>query len=393
MRIAVAHQGFVPHYRVRFFEMLHEQGEHDYVVFHGNPPSGTGHYAAEGPFSFPNVEVRNIELRIAGKSLIYQTILRRLLRSGFDAAIFGTHVQFLSNQLALPIFKATGRPVFYWGHATEKATGGNGVALALSRAAAGLKARTVRLADGYLAYTPRGAQTLIGEGFDPDRVVAVGNTLDMDEQIALHAELRTVAEEPLRAQLGLAADSVVLVYLGRIYADKQVGDLVEAVRQIRSRPNAPAVEAVVIGDGPDAARVRESAGGLDFVRFTGELRDQREIARYLRVASALVVPGALGLAVNHGLAHGLPVISRWTPLHGPEIEYLTPGRDSLIVEGPLGEFVAALEGFVSSEQRQREMAEAALLARAQLGLEAMVRAFDAGVGTLLAAVGRAPAGG
>jgi glycosyltransferase involved in cell wall biosynthesis len=127
---------------------------------------------------------------------------------------------------------------------------------------------------------------------------------------------------------------------------------------------------------------------LSSVRFTGELRNQAQVARYLRVASAVVVPGALGLAVNHALAHGLPVISRWTPLHGPEIEYLTPGSDSFIVEGELDDFVATLKAFVASPDLRSDMARAALLAREQLSLEAMAQTFDAGVSRLLHACGR-----
>jgi glycosyltransferase involved in cell wall biosynthesis len=385
MKIAIAHQGFVPHYRVRFFELLDELGTHDYVVFHGRPPSGLGHYAAEGPFSFPNVEFANRELRVAGKSLIYQPMLRELLRGGFGAAILGTHVQFLSNHFALFSLKALGRPVLYWGHGSEKATGGSRLAMSLSLAASRIKRGTVRLADGYLAYTPGGARQLVTEGFDPDRVVVVGNTLDMEAQIGLHREMQAIDDQALRSELGLDGDAVLLVYLGRIYAEKQVGDLVEAVRRISAESESPPVQAVIIGDGPDAQRVKQLARGVPQIRFTGELRDQAQIARYLRVAGAVVVPGMLGLVVNHALAHGLPVISRYTPLHSPEIEYLTPGRDSFIVDGDLERFVSTIRAFVASPGQRREMAQAALAAREQLSLETMVRDFDAGVGRLIAA--------
>jgi len=387
MKIAITHQGFIPHYRVRFFELLNASSEHDYVVFHGEPPSGIGHHAAEGPFDFPNVNVTNHELCIAGKSLIYQGVLRRIMRERFNAVIMGTHVQFLSNHLVLLTFKTIGRPVLYWGHATEKTTGGNRVAMSLSRAAFHIKHRTIHLADGYLAYTKSGAKQLLDSGFDTDSVVAVGNTLDMETQAALHQQMQALDEGLLREELGLARDSVVLVYIGRIYAEKRVDDLIEAVRLILAERSEPSVEVVIIGDGPDAQRARQAAHGLPFVRFTGELRDQAEVARYLRVASAVVIPGALGLAINHALAHGLPVISRTSPFHAPEIEYLTLGSDSFIVDGELEEFVATLRTFVASPDLRRDMAHAALLAREQLSLEAMVQAFDAGVSRLLQPAG------
>lgn len=383
MKIAITHQGFIPHYRVRFFELLNARSEHDYVVFHGKPPSGIGHHAAEGPFDFPNVNVTNHELYVAGKSLIYQGVMRKIVRERFNAVIMGTHVQFLSNHLVLLTFKAIGRPVLYWGHAVEKTTGGSRVAMSLSRAALHVKRRTIHFADGYLAYTKSGAKQLLDSGFDADSVVAVGNTLDMEKQVALHQQMRALEEGPLREELGLARDSVVLVYVGRIYVQKRVDDLIEATRRILAEGPDLSVEVVIVGDGPDAQRVREAARELPFVHFTGELRDQAEVARYLRVASAVVIPGALGLAINHAFAHGLPVISRASPFHAPEIEYLTLGRDSFIVDGELDDFVATLRTFVESPDLRRDMAQAALQARERLSLEAMVQDFDAGVSRLL----------
>jgi glycosyltransferase involved in cell wall biosynthesis len=390
LKVAIAHQGFIPHYRLRFFEELSVKGAHDYVVIHGAPPSGSGHYAAEGPFLFPNVSVRTHELSLAGKSLIYQPMLRRVLRDRFDAIVLGTHVRFLSNHLILAAFKLVGRPVFYWGHARESPTGDSRLARSMSLVASQIKDRTTRIADGYLAYTKGGADRLIGAGFDPKHVIAVGNTLDVETQISLYDEMKQHTEPELRKELGLARDSVILLFVGRIYAEKRLDELIDAVRRLTTDDSLPPVELVVIGDGPDAQRVREIHPEMAFVHFTGELRDQARIARYLRIASAVVIPGALGLAVNHALAHGVPIISRASGPHGPEIEYLTPGRDSFIVEGDLDAFVDVLGAFIASPALRANMAQASLAARNQLRLDAMVRSFDCGVSTLLAAVGRVP---
>jgi glycosyltransferase involved in cell wall biosynthesis len=125
--------------------------------------------------------------------------------------------------------------------------------------------------------------------------------------------------------------------------------------------------------------VRALTDGVGAVHFAGEIRDQAAVARYLRVASAVVIPGALGLAVNHALAHGLPVITRDTPLHGPEIEYLTPGKDSFVVQGDQEAFVDTLRTFVRSPELREQMAAAALTSRRRLGLEEMVDTFDRAV--------------
>ncbi|HKP17781.1 MAG TPA: glycosyltransferase family 4 protein [Gaiellaceae bacterium] len=368
-RVAVIHHGFVPHYRVRFYELLNRVGEIEYVVVHGPPPPGLGSVAADGPFAFPNIAVRHHELRLPRRTAIYQS-LAPVLREGFDAVVLGTHLLFLSNHLAFAHFKARGRPVLYWGHGRELAE-------------PGLKSRLARLADGYLAYTEGGAAWLARQGVPAEQITVVRNTLDMDEQIELHARLEHLDDLALRRELGLRPDTTVLLFLGRMYPAKGVPQLVEAFRRLRSR--GAAVELALIGGGPSLADVRAAADGVPGVHVTGELRDQERIARWLRAAAAVVIPGSVGLGVNHALAHGTPVITRAGARHAPEIEYVETGVNGLVVQGGLEDFVSALAAFVESPAEQRHLAAGALASRAALGLAPMVEAFDRGVRAALSA--------
>ena len=66
---------------------------------------------------------------------------------------------------------------------------------------------------------------LAERGMRLDRVFVVRNTLDMDAQRRLRDELAGIADAGLRARLGLRADSVVLLYVGRVYRAKRVPEL------------------------------------------------------------------------------------------------------------------------------------------------------------------------
>jgi glycosyltransferase involved in cell wall biosynthesis len=369
--VAIMHQGFIPSYRVRFFELLNRTGDVDYVVIHGPPPSGTGHVAAEGPFAFPNIAVRHRELHLRGRTAIYES-LGPLLRHGFDGVVLGTHLLFLSRHVAFAYFKARRRPVLYWGHGHEQAE-------------PRLKCRLARLADGYLAYTNGGASWLAGQGVPADRITVVRNTLDVEGQVELHSRLEAVDEARLRAELGLRPDSTVLLFLGRFYSKKRLGELLEAYGRLRARRTT--VELVLVGDGPAMHEIRSETSRLDGVRLTGEIHDQELVARWLRVAAAVVIPGAVGLSVNHALAHATPVITRADAQHGPEIEYLEHDVSGLVVSGGFDAFVAALSAFVDSPQRQRALAAGARVARGSLTLAPMVEAFDRGVRSALDRLG------
>lgn len=382
-RVAILQWGFVPRYRVRFYELLHERSEIEYVVFHGSAPSRTGHVAVPGPFVFPNVWTDNRQLMISGQVLMYQPIVRRLMATRWDAIVVAPYIRLLSNLILAPLLKARGSAVIAWGHGFEQEEDHDPAIAMILRMMALFKSRLARSTDGYLVYTARGAQHLASVGVPSDRVHVVGNTLDMSEQIALHARLADASPEAIRAALGVRRDSAVLLYIGRIYKEKRVSELAEVIRRLRaSRPDIP-VEVIVIGDGPELPRVKAQMADLAGVHFRGEVYDQEAIARHMRVASAVLFPGKVGLAVNHAFAHGVPVLTRHSPLHAPEVDYIEPGVNGLIVQGGLDEFTAAIADLIASPDRRRALARGALETRSKLSLDDMVRAFDEGVAASL----------
>src|SRR5262245_53684014 len=158
-RVAILQQAFVPRYRVRFFELLHERSEIEYVVFGGPAPKGTGHVAATGPFEFPAVWTDTRQIALSQRVWTYQPIVRRLMSTRWDAIVVAPWMRSLSNLALAPLFKARGRAVIAWGHGYEREQDdGRAVSAALSAAAA-LKRAFARSVDGYLleTYTERGA--------------------------------------------------------------------------------------------------------------------------------------------------------------------------------------------------------------------------------------------
>lgn len=383
-RIAVLKDGFVPEYRAELFARLGEMEEVEYVIFHGSAPGGTGHRAARGPFAFPARDVANRELRLGSRTLVYQPVVREVAGPGFDGAVLGAELKMLTHVALFPLLRLRGKPVLLWGQGDEKSEDRGRAMAVLGRVGGALKRTAALNADGYIAYTDGGRDRLVEAGADPARVFVVRNTLDVEAEIELHARLSREPAAGLRDELGLRQDSVVLLFIGRVYPEKKLAELIATLRalqqrQLTSRP----VEGVVIGDGPDLARVREEAAGIDGVHFVGEIRDRERVGRYLRVASAIAMPGKVGLAVNHAFAHGVPVLTRVSPLHAPEFEYLEPGRNGIVAAGDLDAFVTAVAEFVDSAERQATLAAGAFESRESLTVASMADAFHRAVcGTL-----------
>jgi glycosyltransferase involved in cell wall biosynthesis len=118
------------------------------------------------------------------------------------------------------------------------------------------------------------------------------------------------AAAALRRELGIPAGTRVLLFAGKFVPAKQPHELLEAFLAL----NLPATALILVGDGPEAARLRETArsappGRVHFLPFA----NQSEMpARYL-LADLFALPSrglyeTWGLAVNEAMHMGLPCL-------------------------------------------------------------------------------------
>lgn len=382
-RIAIVKDSFIAAYRVRLFELLADSGRHEYVVFHGAPAAHTSHRPATPPFGFPEVEVPTRQLPIANGALIWQPIVKPILDEGFDAAVLGAEISLLANYVLFVRLKRRGIPVLLWGQAREKDESHGVVRDAVKSAGDFVKRAFAKRADGYLVYGQAGREALIELGLQPDRIFVLGNTLDVGSEARLRDEIAALDEGALREELGLRPDSAVLLFVGRLYAEKRAEELIAAATRLRSRMSTP-LEVVVIGDGSAMPRVVSAAEGVPGIHLVGEIRDSRRIAEYMRVATALAIPGKVGLAINHAFAHGLPVVTMESTLHAPEVDYLESGLNGVIAEPTPQAFDAALARLVEDPQWRANLAAGALQTSRSLGVDEMAQRFDASVSATLA---------
>lgn len=154
-----------------------------------------------------------------------------------------------------------------------------------------------------------------------------------------------------------ADDAADVVFVGELRLLKGVDVLLEALARV------PAATAVIVGDGPDAARFRAQALNLGLggrVRFTGALPARNAFA----LGRILVVPSraeSLPYVVLEGAAAGLPVIA--TDVGGiPEIfagtatSLVAPG-DAAALESALRTALAEPEALQAAAHRLRSRVE------------------------------------
>ena len=179
-------------------------------------------------------------------------------------------------------------------------------------------------------------------------------------------------------------DAVVFTFVGRLLAGKRVEDLIRAVAALRA--DGIAAEAIIVGDGPERANLEDEADGATWCHFLGAVHDVDGISRIYRASDALVIPGYVGLAVNRGFAHGMPVITIESDLHSPEIDYVETGDNGLILLAH--RFTEGLRMFAQDTELRARLAQGALVTRDKLDLGRMVASFDDGVASALQRSGK-----
>jgi glycosyltransferase involved in cell wall biosynthesis len=163
-----------------------------------------------------------------------------------------------------------------------------------------------------------------------------------------------------RDELGLAADTVYFLYVGRLIELKQPLELIAAVRQLQDRGENVGV--IVAGSGPLDREVRAAAAGVRNSRVLGFV-NQGRLPDIYAAADVLVLPSlkdARGTVVNEAMATGLPVVvSTGTGVWGPG-DLVEDGRQGHVYEAGDQEGLETAMSLLLDPRRREAAGRAAL---------------------------------
>ncbi|MHA1569775.1 MAG: glycosyltransferase family 4 protein [Alphaproteobacteria bacterium] len=313
MSSVVIIQRVVPHYRHALFQRLHDRFGWT-VACARRPPKGNFFDLVEDapymrPFDFAFPDPR--------RPHIARVPVRRILRETGAQAVIAEGSIWMSSTWSLAFARRLmGNPVtLFWSHGFSME---RGLATPWQRLQQQARLLYVRRADGHVCYSAEG-KAYLDRHMDPATVFIARNTQDL-------APMQARAERLGRAP---APGRPSLLTIGRFSADKDFARLVRIFKTLRGE--FPDAHLTLIGDGPDADRVRAEAGELlgGAIDMPGLIYDEDELAARFMAADLVVFPGAVGLSVNHALAYGVPVVAydrtARGPFHHPEIAYVVNG--------------------------------------------------------------------
>lgn len=167
------------------------------------------------------------------------------------------------------------------------------------------------------------------QGFPAERLSAIPNGIEL-------ADVTADGRASARAELGIAAGTRVVAYVGRLARQKRIKDLIWALELIRVMQDDFVF--LIAGDGPERQSLEQFTNSLQLgprVRF---LRHRSDALRILAAADLFWLASdfeGLSNSVMEAMASGLPVVASDIP---PNRELVVHGTTGYLV--PVGDRVA-----------------------------------------------------
>jgi len=353
-------QKFVPHYRLPLFEKLRsgfaEQGI-EFVLVYGQPDAYEGSkIRMEYPDWGMRVNSRIIPLPGKFTRYLYWQGVPLKVRRG-DVVIVEHASKLLDNYPLFALQQLGWISLCYFGH------GRNFQSQREIAPARALKRLMVRRIARWFAYTEISRKALLEQDVPDDRIVVVNNTLTVTRAL----EESDVERHPER-----------LVYIGGLYKEKRLDLVFEAMDRLRS--DHPRLELHVAGTGPDQSAVEAFAARHDWCTYVGPVFG-KDRDRFLFEASAIVMPGPVGLVAIDSFHYATPILTARLDNHGPEVAYLENDVNALIMDdrGGADSYTALVRRFLESRELSERLRQGCREAAGRFTIEDTARKFVDGV--------------
>jgi len=259
--------------------------------------------------------IRSVPLKAVYPDLRMPTSFRhKLIQEIIDwkPDVVHSQCEFFSYQFASRIAKITGAPLVHTYHTLyeQYLTSyiipskrlGDYLAKVLSR-------QRLKRVTTLIAPTQKVENTLQGYGMrSPISVVPSGISLEQH-----HQRLSSEQRQEKRRALGIADDDQVLLNLGRLGGEKNLGELLELFAEARKQNDN--LKFLIVGDGPakeDLEKQAKALGIADYVIFTGMVPPS-EVQNYYQLGDVFVSASTSetqGLTYIEAAANGLPLLCR-----------------------------------------------------------------------------------
>ncbi len=330
------------HYKARFLNRLAERGTLHLTVLAGKEQRGMGHRSLGQDYRFRCVDLPITKGRFAFSPTVYGSIVKMIRQMHCEVVLMPAEKKYIPLILFLRLLRSlVGYRLVSYNHPILKSEHGR------IRKRDLLASRAIyALYDRVVFYTAQSREQALARHLLPaHKADYTNNTLDTT----------TIWEQYQPEPVSLSRPC--MLFIGRLLKSKRLVDLLTYFDRLKQ--SIPQLRLVIIGDGPLAAVVREAAKRDTEIRWLGAITDEQAIASIMREVNLVFVPGWSGLSIVHAFAYGKPYVTIQSPRHPPEIDYLVPGHNGLLLSGNCEADCRELATLLCDQQRYESMCRAA----------------------------------
>lgn len=208
-------------------------------------------------------------------------------------------------------------------------------------------------ADGVFTYGERARLLMIRQGFNPEKVIPIHNSLDYSLQLNVRNSLRpsSIFKDHFHNPFP------VIVFIGRLTAVKRLDIMIEALDLLQQKGDC--CNLVIVGEGPmrtSLEALTRDKGLNGNVWFYGRSFEEKINGELIFNSDICVSPGNVGLTAIHSLMYGTPVITHGRfELQMPEFEAIKKGVTGDFFEyGDKDSLVTTISCWLNEHKNKRE---------------------------------------
>lgn len=347
MKDVIIIQRIFPEYRKPIFNAIHQKVA--FALLHSSNESGIKQTSS--PYS---VKIKKWQYG-KGDTQLFLRVFGYIKKNKPKVIIHELAVGIISLPLVMLAKRIFGYKLIIWGHTYNRKIGFNPQKNLTDRYRLWLQ----RNADAIVTYSVGEKEKLIENKIDGNKVFPALNTLDTNRYLPIRDSFETIGREKIKQKLGFV-HKFNLIFIGRLYEDKWPQYATDVLDMLHKEGLSVALH--FVGSGPMEKALLEYAQQNDIennVFFRGEIYDEHSTGELLFASDVMIMPGCVGLSVNHAFCFDCPVITFETnnhiPAHGPEIEYIVHGKTGFVVKNKSVEDMAgAIYNYLNDELLQKE---------------------------------------
>ncbi len=308
-------------YRKGIFDVLNEK--YDLTLLHGNSKSDIKQVKTD--YSF---EVNNFKYG-PKTTQVYLHIIPQLLKIKPDVVIHEFTPSLLSLYIVFLLKPFLKYKVILWGHGFNRSKG-----LSKKHFAYYFRRYLILKSDAVIFYGDKNRK-IINNIWPSDKYFTAYNSLDTRKAQRVREKLKGYDTSVLKKELNITT-KYNLIFIGRLKHSKILTEYFTSVIK-NVQDSLSNIGVIIIGDG-DCKEILQSLlskNGIKNFYFTGAIYDEKLIGKYFRISDVMLMPGCVGLGVNHSFAYYKPVITfnegEYGPFHGPEIEYVQNEKTGFLI--------------------------------------------------------------